>query len=580
MSQDDAQRRQAGNALRSTEEWFEHLIQNSPDIITVVDADGTILYQSSSIERILGHKPEERIGKNALDSEVVHPEDRILKNNLFTKAIRSPGASVTAEVRLRHQDGSWRYMHETIRSLLEDSYVNAVILNDHDITERKEAEEQLRYQALHDSLTELPNRTLLLDRLEYALDRAHQEDGLIAVLLIDLDDFKLANDSMGHAVGDALLVEVAKRLQGCVRPGDTFARLFGDEFIILLEAPVDLDEARQAAKRIQECLKGSFKLARREVFVRCSIGIALGRSPEDQPDEILRHADLAMYTAKAKGKDQLTVYDPAMDTRAQERMGLESNLRRGVELEEFELHYQPIVLLKTGAIVGVEALVRWRHPDRGLLLPTKFLPLAEETTLINSIELWVLKESCRQIKEWQEQYPAKLGPLFGLGVNLSVRGIQHPNLAQNIASVLRETELDPRCLTLEITERTALEDAEQTIGKLHELKELGVKLALDDFGTGYCSLVYLEHSLFDILKIDRLLIQRKKEVWKECVAIISAMASMTHALGLEVIVEGVESEDQVAELKKMGCEMAQGFYFAKPLSSEDAEKLLVEGFSW
>jgi diguanylate cyclase (GGDEF)-like protein/PAS domain S-box-containing protein len=580
MSQGNAERNQGRKVPRNTDEWFQHLIQNSPDIITVVDADGTILYQSSSMEKILGHQPEERIGKNAFESDLIHPKDRSVKNNLFTKAICSPGTSVSAEVRLRHQDGSWRCMHETIRNLLDDPHVGAIVLNDHDITEHKEAEEQLRYQALHDSLTDLPNRTLLLDRLEHALSRTPREGGPVSVLLVDLDDFKLINDSLGHAAGNTLLVEVAKRLRSCVRFGDTVARLFGDEFVILLEAPVTLDEARQAAKRIQERLQGSFKIARREVFVRCSIGIALGKSPEDQPEEILRHADLAMYMAKGKGKDQLAVYDPIIDTWAQERMDLENDLRRGVEFEEFEIHYQPIVLLRTGAIIGVEALVRWRHPDRGLLLPTQFISLAEKTGLIGSIGLWVLKESCRQLKEWQDRYPANLGSLFGLCVNLSEREIQQPDLAQKIAGVLRESGLDPRCLTLEITERTALEDAEQTIEKLRELKELDVKLALDDFGTGYCSLVYLEHSLFDILKIDRLLIHRKKEVWEECVAIVSALVSMAHALGLEVIVEGVEAEDQVAELKAMGCEMAQGFFFAKSLPSEGAEKLLAEGISW
>jgi diguanylate cyclase (GGDEF)-like protein/PAS domain S-box-containing protein len=580
MTQDDAERRQAGKVPPNTEEWFEHLIQNSPNIITVVDADGTILYQSSSIERILGYKPEQRIGKNALDSELVHPEDRTLKNNLFTKAIRNPGTSVTTEVRMRHRDGSWRYMQETICNLLEDPNVGAIVLNAHDITQRKYAEKQLRHQALHDPLTDLPNRTLLLDRLEHALRRTLREGGPVSVLLVDLDDFKLINDSLGHAAGNTLLIEVAKRLRSCVRPGDTVARLFGDEFVVVLEAPADLDEARQVAKRIRERLRGSFEIGSREVFVRCSIGIALGKSPEEQPEESLRHADLAMYTAKGKGKDRFAVYEPLMDAWAQERMDLENDLRRAVEFEEFEIHYQPIVLLRTGAIVGVEALVRWRHPDRGLLLPTQFVPYAEKTGLIGPIGLWVLKESCRQLKEWQEQYPAKLGPQFDLGINLSGREIQQPDLAQNIAGVLRETGLNPRCLTLEITERTALEDAEQTIEKLRELKELDVKLALDDFGTGYCSLVYLEHPLFDILKIDRSLIHRKKEVWEECVAIISAMVGMAHTLGLEVIVEGVDAEDQVAKLKEMGCEMAQGFYWAEPLPREGAEKLLAEGISW
>jgi EAL domain-containing protein (putative c-di-GMP-specific phosphodiesterase class I) len=303
---------------------------------------------------------------------------------------------------------------------------------------------------------------------------------------------------------------------------------------------------------------------------------ALGVPKEDQPEEVLRHADLAMYEAKGSGKARYEVYKPSMNHRAVERMDLESDLRQAVEREEFEVHYQPKVLLETGEITGVEALVRWEHPDKGLLSPAKFISLAEETGLINQIGLWVLKESCRQFKEWQERYQTKLDTPWGLCVNLSAREIQQPDLAEKIARILHDTELDPRCLMLEISEKTAMEDAEQTIAKLRELKDLGVKLALDDFGTGYCSLVYLEHSLLDVLKIDRLLVNREREDPEEYAATISAMTRMAQSLGLSVIVEGVETDDQLAKLKEMGCEMAQGFYFAKPLPSEDLEKLLQE----
>jgi EAL domain-containing protein (putative c-di-GMP-specific phosphodiesterase class I) len=274
------------------------------------------------------------------------------------------------------------------------------------------------------------------------------------------------------------------------------------------------------------------------------------------------------------------VYKSSMNHRAVERVDLEGDLRRAVEREEFEVHYQPKVLLKTGRFVGVEALVRWEHPDRGLLSPAQFIPVAEETGLINQIGLWVLKESCRQFKEWQERYLTKLDTPWGLCVNLSATEIQQPDLAEKIARILHETELDPSCLMLEISEKTAMEDAEQTIAKLRELKDLCVKLALDDFGTGYCSLVYLEHSLLDVLKVDRLLVNREREDPEEYAATISAMTSMAQSLGLSVMVEGVETDDQLAMLKKMGCEMAQGFYFAKPLPSEDLEKLLQEDISF
>jgi EAL domain-containing protein (putative c-di-GMP-specific phosphodiesterase class I) len=288
-----------------------------------------------------------------------------------------------------------------------------------------------------------------------------------------------------------------------------------------------------------------------------------------------------MYEAKRHSKTQHEMYDPSMNTRAVERVNLERDLRQAVEREEFEVHYQPKVLLKTGEIAGVEALVRWKHPDRGLLSAEQFIQLAEETGLINQIGLWVLKESCRQLKEWQERYPAKLGPPLGLRVNLSAEQIRQPDMAEKVAGVLRETGLDPGCLMLEISERTAKEDAEQTIDRLRELKDLGVELALDDFGTGYCSLLYLEHSLLDILKIDRLLVHRKRDDNPEgCAKVISAMTSMAHSLDLAVIVEGVETEDQLTQLKELGCEMVQGHYFAEPLPSEAVEKLLREGISW
>jgi EAL domain-containing protein (putative c-di-GMP-specific phosphodiesterase class I) len=286
-----------------------------------------------------------------------------------------------------------------------------------------------------------------------------------------------------------------------------------------------------------------------------------------------------MYETKRHSKIQHQVYDVSMSTRAVERMNLETDLRQALEREEFEVYYQPKVLLETGAIAGVEALVRWRHPDRGLLAAGQFIQLAEKSGLINQIGPWVLKESCRQLKEWKERYPSKLGLPLGICVNLSAREIQQQDLAEQVADVLRDTGLDPACLMLEISERTAMEEAEQTIGKLRELKELGVELAIDDFGTGYCSLVYLEHSLLDVLKIDRVLIHREREDPEECATIISAMTSMAHSLGLTVIVEGVEEEWQLAKLTEMGCEMGQGYYFAEPLPSEGAERLMKEGFS-
>ena len=701
---DITERKEAERKLRESNERFRSLVQNASDLITVLEKDGTIRYESPATERILGYRLEERIGKNAFD--YLHPDDEEWVKDSFVEALDNPGEiRPPIEFRLRHKDGSWRHMESTRTNLLQDPAVKGVVANSRDVTERKEAEkalreseerfrsafedspigvalvdldghrfrlnhalcemlgysedellcpylkhvhpddreissehlrrlleegagnytlerrylhadghvvwnltsvsliqdsrgkpshlvclhqditerkeleERLRHQAFYDSLTDLPNRVLFLDRLGHALDRAGREGNSLAVLLADLDDFKLVNDSLGHEAGNAVLVEVAERLRRAVRPGDTVGRIFGDEFAILLEAPAGMEEANLVAQRIEERLREPFEAEGQEIYVSPSLGISLGETAENEPKEVLRHADLAMYEAKSTGKAQHEAYNPGMDVRAAERMNQERDLRRAIERKEFEIHYQPKVLLETGAIAGVEALVRWQHPERGLLEASQFIQLAEKTGLINQIGLWVLKESCRQLKEWQERYSAKLGLPFSICVNLSAEQIRQPDLADSVAGVLRETGLDPACLVLEISERTAKEDAEQTIGKLRKLKDLGVELAIDDFGTGYCSLVYLEHTLLDFLKIDRLLVQRKRgddpEGYRK---VISAMTSMAHSLDLAVIVEGVETEEQLARLKEIGCEMAQGYYFARPLPSEAIEPLLREGF--
>ena len=706
LFEDITERKQAEEKRKESEKRFRSLLRNATDLITVLEEDGTILYESPTIERILGYLPEERVGKNAFD--YLHPDDREQSKDAFTEALDNPGqVQPTVEFRLRHQDGSWRSMETTRTNLLDDRAVRGVVANSRDITERKEAEkalkeseerfrtafedapvgvalvgldrshlrvnraycemlgyseeellakphseiihpddreesadriqgileegaepyalerrylhadgrevwslsnislirdskgepshfvclhediterkeleEQLRHQAFYDSLTNLPNRVLFLDRLGHALTREGREGGSVAVLLLDLDNFKVVNDSLGHDAGNAVLAEVAMRLRACMRPGDTVGRIFGDEFAVLLESPAGEEEAKRVARRIEGRLHEPFEVEGQEVFVKASIGITLGESAKDKPKDVLRHADLAMYETKRQSKTQHQVYDPSMSTRAVERMNVERDLRRALEREEFEVYYQPKVLLETGAIAGVEALVRWKHPDKGLLAAGQFIPLAEETGLINEIGLWALEESCHQLKEWQERYPEKLGPPLGVCVNLSAREIQQPDLAEKVADVLRETGLDPCCLVLEISEKTAKEDAEQTIGKLRELKDLGVDLAIDDFGTGYCSIVYLEHSLLEYLKIDRLLIHRKREDDPEGRRkVIAAMTSMAHSLDLAVIVEGVETEEQLAKLKEIGCEMAQGSYFAKPLPSEAVETLLLEGVS-
>jgi diguanylate cyclase (GGDEF)-like protein/PAS domain S-box-containing protein len=578
VARDLTERKEAEEALRESEERFRTAFEDAPIGVALVGLDRSHLRVNRAYCEMLGYSEEELLVKP--HSEIIHPDDRDDSAHRIQGILDQGAEPYALERRYFHADGRVVWSLSNI-SLIRDSEgepSHFVCLHE-DITERKELEEQLRHQAFYDSLTDLPNRSLFLDRLDHALARAGREGGSIAVLLIDLDDFKVVNDSLGHGAGNAVLVEVAERLQASVRPGDTVGRIFGDEFAVLLEASAGEEEACRVTERIQEGLQAPFEVDGQEVFVRASIGVALGETDEDQPNELLRHADLAMYEAKNAGNVRYEVYNPSMDTRLVERMNLERDLSRAVEREEFEVHYQPKVLLETGEIIGVEALVRWRHPDGNLLSASQFILPAEETGLIDRIGLWVLKESCCQLKEWQERYPTKVGLPLGLCVNLSAREIWQPDLTEKVAGILQETGLDPTCLMLEITERTAKKDAEQTIAKLRELKELGVKLAIDDFGTGYCSLLYLEHTLLDILKIDRLIVHRERKGSEESDAILSAMISMAHSLNLGVIVEGVETEEQLAMLKEMGCEMGQGHYFAEPLPSEGVEKLLKEGFS-
>jgi diguanylate cyclase (GGDEF)-like protein/PAS domain S-box-containing protein len=569
---DITERKQTEEALKESEARFRTAFEDAPIGVALIGLNGRYLRVNRALCEMVGYSEEELLEKTALD--LTHPDDLRATAERMRQVLEEGPGSYTIEKRYVCADGQVVWILSSV-SLIQDPQgkPSHFISLAQDISDRKALEEQLKHRAFHDSLTELPNHALFLDRLEHVLARIHQTGGPVAVLLVDLDDFKVINDSFGHDAGNTVLVEVAERLKGAVRPGDTVARLFGDEFAVLLEAPAGQEEVLWITEKIMRHLREPFDLNEQEAFVTPSIGIALSESTKDEPVEVLRHVDWAMYTAKEGGKARYAVYNPRMNIDVGERMRLRRDLYQAVERKEFEVYYQPQVELRTNQIVDVEALVRWKHPDKGLLPATQFITLAEQTGLIDHIGRWVLQESCRQLMEWQEWYSSKLG----LSVNLSAREIQQPDVAQTVANILRQTGLDPSCITLEVSERIAMKDAEYTIGKLCELKDLGVKLALDDFGAGYCSLVYLEHSLFDALKIDRVFIHRERKNPEEWITIISAMLSMARSLGLQAVVEGVETEEQLAKLREMRCEMAQGYYFADPLSSEAIERLLVEG---
>jgi diguanylate cyclase (GGDEF)-like protein/PAS domain S-box-containing protein len=572
--QDVTERKKVEKRIIESEERFRSLVQNSSDIITILEADGTVRYVSPAVERVMGFKPEEQVGTNAFGS--VHPDDREQAQNTFAEVLKRPGLHPPLEFRVCHKDGSWRYLEHVVNNLLDDSAVRGVVVNSWDVTERKALVEQLSYQAFHDPLTGLPNRALFMDRLEHALTRANRRGNKVAVLFTDLDNFKLINDSLGHKAGDQLLVAVAERVKTCLRPEDTAARLGGDEFTILVEDIGGVGEGVQIAKRIAEILRPPFALEEQEVFATVSTGIALNSSAQEQAADLLRHADLAMYRAKRRGRARYEVFEPSMDAKVVERLMLETGLRRALVRQQFRIYYQPIVALENDKIAGVEALVRWQHPQQGLLLPEAFLSVAEETGLIVQIGQWVLREAGKQARIWQERYPGT--PPLTISVNLSSRQFFHPKL---VAEVLDESEIDPASLQLEITEGAMMTNGTSSADRtLQNLKRMGVQLAIDDFGLGYSSLSYLKRFPVDFLKIDRSFIAglggEPNGVSTKDIEIVKAMIELTHALGLRVIAEGVETSEQLAQLRDMKCDFAQGNYFSEPLSSEELAVILAE----
>ena len=436
----------------------------------------------------------------------------------------------------------------------------------------QESKEHFRHAAFHDSLTDLPNRSLFSDYLKLAIERSkRQTDYLFAVLFLDLDRFKYINDSLGHSCGDQLIVELARRLQSCLRQVDTVSRFGGDEFAILLDGIKDPSDAIRVAEKIQEALLRPFELGGHEAFTSASIGIALSTGGYDQPDYILRDADTAMYRAKDAGKACYELFDLEMHSRAVIRMRLESDLRRALERDEFRVFYQPIMSVQTGRLSGFEALVRWQHPERGLVAPSEFIPVSEETGLIVPLGAWILEVACRQMQEWHLQHPANRA--LTMNVNLSSKQLIQSGLVQEVRNIIRKTELPARSLKLEITESVVMENAELATTMLKQLSDLNVHLCIDDFGTGYSSLSYLHRFPVDTLKIDRSFVNRIEEK-DENVEIVRTIATLARNLGMEVVAEGVETEDQLACLKALNCEYAQGYLFSRPLEAEAASNFI------
>jgi len=549
--------------LANSEARFRSLVQNSSDVIFIVEADTTIRYTSPSAQKVLGVHARELVGTKLINH--VHPDDRALANRFFHALLEAQGGVPSVDDwRLLRTDGPVIWTENTGTNLLREPTVGGVVVNMRDVSERRTLQSRLAHQAFHDELTRLANRALFLNRVEHTVARVPRGKHPSAVLFLDLDDFKKVNDSLGHAVGDELLVATASRLTTCVRPGDTIARLGGDEFAVLLEDVDGMTDVVAVAERISTALSSSFQLGGRDVFIGVSIGIA-SMEMGDSPDEVLRNADLAMYFAKSRRKGQFAVYEPSMHDEMMEHLELEVDLRGAVERNEFEIHYQPIVNLVTGELYGAEALLRCNHPTRGPVPPSRFISLAEETGLIIPLGRWVLKEACEKAREWRTRFSGRR-PLQ-ISVNISVRHFQDPTLLQDVQEALNDSGVEPWSLTLEITESVLMHSSEATLARLRALKALGLKLAIDDFGTGYSSLGYLQQFPIDLLKIDRSFVEAVG-IEEVDPVLARAIIALGRTMQIETIAEGIERPEQREGLRVLGCSLGQGYYFAKPMSAQ------------
>ena len=561
---------------------LQRAVSASQQGVMITDAtrpDNPIVYVNRAFERITGYSSDEAIGRNPRFLQAGDDDQPAVRELRRLREESGDHVEWAGILRNYKKDGTMFWNELSVAAMNGgDGPVANHVGTVSDVTERKALEEEFVHRALHDPLTGLPNRALLVERLEHALARLARDEGRVAVLFLDLDGFKVINDSLGHETGDRLLVEAARRLEGCVRPGDTAARLGGDEFVVLLENVADEGEAIRVAERVAEALRPSFVLDGREVYVTASIGIALSRAPGERPRDLLRNADAAMYRAKEHGKARYALFEEEMNARTLRRLALEGDLRRAVANpgKELVVHYQPKANLSTGKIVCVEALARWQHPERGLLSPEEFVPVAEETGLVVPLGRWVIGEACRRLAQWQGLFPA--GPPLTVSANLSAKQFEHEGLPRDVALALEEAGLDPGRLILEITEGVAMADASSAAGVMRELKALGVKLSIDDFGTGYSSLSYLTRFPLDYLKIDRSFVAGLGEDHNDTVA--SGIIGLAHAMGLKVVVEGIETEGQLELLREMGCDMGQGNLFSGALPGEAAASLLAARPRW
>lgn len=568
------------------EELFRIVTENAADMIALVDVKGRRLYNSPSYERVLGYTPEEL--EKTSSFEQVHPEDRY-KILEASREARSTGVGKKLEYRIRHKNGEWRIL-ESVASTIRDKHgeVEKLVIVNRDVTDRKHTEKLLEHNSFHDGLTGLPNRRLLLDRLQRSFVRAQRNsDYQYALLLVDIDNFKALNDSWGANAGDQVMMELGGRLASSLRHHDTVARpgnqipsndavlsrLGGDEFTVLLEGITDPSDALRVAQRLQTAVAAPFTVEGREFPATISIGIALSTDEHTRAEDLLQCADVAVHRAKALGCSRCELFDEGMHTRAVNRLKLEAELRIAIDRRQFQLCYQPILNLETRQAAGFEALVRWHHPEHGVVSPSKFIEVAERAGLMVPIGKWVIREACQQLRAWQSAYPA-LGALT-MTVNVSAKQFAHPDLRDDLKAAIQENHITPASLQIELTEADVQADPKLTSDLFALLKHLGVRISIGDFGTGRSSLSWLRRSPLDELKIDRSLIA-SMPTDRSSYDVVNLTIILARELNLEVVAEGIETAVHLERIRRLGCEFGQGYFFSKPLEAEQADRLLKQ----
>lgn len=566
---DISERKRSQRELEQREKRFRTIVEKSWSGVVLLDGDLCFSFLGSSTEHLIGYTDQELIGRSLFD--FVHPRELDASQRVFADIASHPNHEMHGELRFRHKSGNWIWLEGFSQNLLHESSVGAIVVNYRDVSQRKETEKQLEYRAYYDSLTGLPNRLLFRDRLVHSLTQATRNRVGVAVMYLDVDHFKLVNDGLGHSFGDRLLADIARRLQGSLRSSDTISRIGGDEFSILLPEVMNTEAVAGVARKILDSLAMPFHVDGHDLFVTASIGISCFPGDGEDAETLLKCADAAMYRAKELGRNQAQLFTASMNERYVRRLALEQHLHHAIERDQLELHYQPVYDRARRRYVSVEALLRWRDPTRGLVQPSEFIELAEDTGMIIPIGTWALRTACKQLRQWHDQGVAPLR----MAVNISAVQLQQRDFAETVRAAIAESGIPPESLQLEITESAAMQNFDLTLEALRELRAMGTGVAVDDFGTGQSSLIYLKHFPIDAVKIDKAFLA---EVTSDetAAAIVSYVINLAHTLQLTVVAEGVETEEQYTFLRHYACDHMQGFLFSRPLAVNDVVPFLKQ----